>query len=181
MNQSLIFYVKGDLLKSDCDVIAHQANCFSTMGSGIAYHIKKKYPEAYQADKEFPLKPKERLGQYSIATVGGEDGKQRYIVNLYGQYMFGGGERHTNYEALGSALELMMSHIEGSNDIKVGVPYKMGCGLGGGDWDFVESILDQIANRYSVPIYIYVLPAEWCDNFDCGGVPKHLCNCGEGE
>jgi len=40
---------------------------------------------------------------------------------------------------------------------KVGVPYKMGCGLAGGDWDIVLKILNRQSEKHDVDIYIYKL------------------------
>ena len=76
---------KGDLLESDCTVIMHQANCFKTMGAGIAKSIAEKYPEAHLADKSLPLSPTQRLGKFSYAKA--EDGKTvgfPYAVEGYG-------------------------------------------------------------------------------------------------
>ena len=44
---------KGDLLKSNADVIVHQTNCLGIMGSGVAYQIKKKYPQVFQEYYKF--------------------------------------------------------------------------------------------------------------------------------
>lgn len=45
-----IIYVHGDLLESDCDVIAHGCNCFHSFGAGIACQFLKRYPESFEAD-----------------------------------------------------------------------------------------------------------------------------------
>jgi hypothetical protein len=41
----MVKIVKGDLLKSDCQYIAHGVNCQGVMNSGIAKQIRDKYPE----------------------------------------------------------------------------------------------------------------------------------------
>lgn len=150
---------KGDLLKSDCTVIMHQANCFSTMGAGIAKSIAKLYPEAAIADKGYQGEPKEKLGKFSMATVG-----KVTIVNLYGQFHFGAGKKQTNYEMLEKAMnrffEFVIKLNQKNNNInleKIGVPYKMGCGLAGGDWNVVKEILEKQSEKHKVDIYIYEL------------------------
>lgn len=49
-----MLYVKGNLIEAlksgSVQAIAHQANCFNTMGSGVALAIKNAFPEAYEAD-----------------------------------------------------------------------------------------------------------------------------------
>lgn len=149
-----LIVVQGDLLQSDCNVIAHQANCFSSMEAGIAKQIKAKYPQAYEADRDFPYPPEERLGKISVAKVE----EKRYVVNLYGQYKYSGPAPLTRYEALESALIAMFQYpYEGIDDPKFGVPYKIGCGLAGGDWTIVSQILDRVSNRFNKPIYAYKL------------------------
>lgn len=146
---------KGDLLESDCTVIMHQANCFKTMGAGIAKSIAEKYPEAHLADKSLPLSPTQRLGKFSYAKA--EDGKT--VVNLYGQYNYGQGIQ-TDYDSLESAIHQFFTKAREDSSVnleKVGVPYKMGCGLAGGDWAIVKSILNRQSEFHKVIIYIYEL------------------------
>lgn len=151
----MLYDEKGDLLDSDCTVIMHQANCFKTMGAGIAKSIAEKYPEAYLADKSFPLSPAQRLGRFSYAKA--KDGKT--VVNLYGQYGCGKGIQ-TNYDKLESAIHQFFTKARKDSSVnleKVGVPYKMGCGLAGGDWAIVKSILNRQSELHKVIIYIYEL------------------------
>lgn len=153
----MIKYVVGDLLNGDTHVIAHQANCFSTMGSGIARAIRETYPEAAEADRNYPAPPEGRLGKCSFVVTVGKNGLLKAIFNLYGQYAMGGGKAHTNYEALESALNAMMELVANTK-ATIGVPYKIGCGLGGGDWSVVEGILERVSEKYNREIQIYVLP-----------------------
>ncbi|PTM57745.1 macro domain-containing protein [Desmospora activa] len=147
----------GDLLQSDCTVIGHQANCFATMGAGIAKQIAKRYPEAFQTDKEYPVPvgSRERLGSLSYAWHR----DQRLIFNLYGQYHYGRGKQ-TDYEAFRSALRSMFHHLEGMEDqdfIKVGLPYNIGCGLAGGDWKRIESIIYSVSEQFQRGVHLYKL------------------------
>lgn len=152
----MIYNIDGDLLKSDCTVIMHQANCFSTMGAGIARSIADKYPMAEQADRTFPLPPKDRLGRYSYI----ETDDKTTVVNLYGQYNMGAGLQ-TNYHMLEKSIETLFLDAQRgliSIDLsKVGLPYKMGCGLAGGDWEIVLGIVKRLSNKYMIDIFIYKL------------------------
>ena len=181
----MLIIQSGDLLRSDCQIIAHQCNCFATMGAGIARQIKLWYPEAYQADKDgtIPVGSKKRLGTVSSAIV---DGGRRVVFNLYGQYHYGTNKQQTDYEALEKALQQMffvinrrmpISHwLYPSNTtwdpewdpkwkglkfsgpiLKIGMPYRIGCGLAGGDWNKVEEILLSASEKYMHDIYLYKL------------------------
>ena len=151
----MLYHKKGDLLKSDCTVIMHQANCFKTMGAGIAKSIAKLYPEANKVDKEYKASPKNRLGNFSHAVI--DDGPT--VVNLYGQFGFGVGKVQTKYDKLESAIDKFLNYAKENNVnlSKVGVPYKMGCGLAGGDWDIVLKILNRQSEKHDVDIYIHKL------------------------
>lgn len=49
----MIEIIEHDLLMLDCDIICHQVNCQSVMGSGIAKQIKTKYPNVYISSSLF--------------------------------------------------------------------------------------------------------------------------------
>lgn len=145
-----IIEVESNLLESDCIVIAHQANCQITMGSGIALSIKQKFPEAYEADKSFFL-PKgfHRLGYYSMAW---SNGKQ--IYNMYCQNKYGLDKMHTDYDAVHTAFTRLYENLSVWKTFpKVGIPYKMGCVRGGGHWDIYSQIINEIFRDQ--PIYAY--------------------------
>lgn len=154
---SLIF-VEGDLLDSDCTMILHQANCFSTMGAGIAKEIARRYPSVYLADVNYKV-PKgslNRLGHWSGAVVkNNTTGLDQLVVNMYGQYGYGKGLQ-TNYDALSWALTRALWENRGSLG-KVGVPYNLGCGYAGGDWNIVSNILKDLSDVTGVDIYVYRL------------------------
>jgi len=157
---SSVVSCRGDLLKSDCDIIMHQANCLSTMGGGIAKQIKMQFPEVYKVDAYSPLDPEEKLGKYTSAVVE-NNGKDVEFVNLYGQLAYGRGRQHTDYDALRSALFGYLSdkakEVDSLIDYKIGLPKYIGCGLGGGDWSVVYDILEDAAKEFGVNIYTYEL------------------------
>ena len=153
-----LIIVEGDLLKSDCTMIMHQANCFGKMGAGIAKQIAKEYPSVYLADINYdiPVGSRDRLGRWSGAFVTSNyTNTPQLIVNLYGQYNYGRGLQ-TDYDALSWALATALVQTK-SHTGKVGVPYGMGCRLAGGDWRIVSNILDDISGGQGLDIYAYKL------------------------
>ena len=40
---------EGNVFDSDADIICHQVNCRSVMGSGVAKEVRERYPEVYYA------------------------------------------------------------------------------------------------------------------------------------
>ncbi|UPW35826.1 Macro_Poa1p_like domain-containing protein [Pseudomonas phage EM] len=156
----MIKYRKGDLLAAfknrELHAIAHQANCFNTMGSGIARQIKEQFPEAYEADQSTEKGDRSKLG--SLTFTVNEYGS---IYNLYGQYDYGRDNKvYTKIDALGRALYTMsmfLSAEAGARGIPeaelcVGLP-KIGCGLAGEDWENVAPLIEEFLGQFQVYVY----------------------------
>lgn len=144
--------VNGDLveafLRGDVNVLGHQANCFNTMGAGIALQIKQKLPQAYAADCATLKGNPHKLGKMSYAVIG-----KGMVFNLYGQFKFGFGKTQTDYVALRSALNSMAEKlVDHKHTAKIGLS-KLGCGLAGGDWAVVSSMIADVFEGFDVTIY----------------------------
>ena len=150
--------IKGNLLdafdRGDVDVIAHQCNCFCNMGSGIAPQIAKRYPNAYRADLNTTQGDASKLGTFTKVYVNHGHSKG-LVYNLYGQYRYGGQSMQTNYYALKRALNAMQKDLNDldKGDRIIGLPL-IGCGLGGGDWEVVSEIINEVLTN---EVHIYVL------------------------
>ena len=154
-----IIEIQGDLLESDCNIIAHGSNCVQTMGSGVARAIREKYPEAYIADKKDSIYgDRSKLGTYTYAPVCLADplipNKLWFVLNLYTQYNFGTEVRQLDYEALANCLEALKTFCAKYPNAKVGLP-RIGCGLAGGDWSVVKAFIE--ATFPNKDIYVYYL------------------------
>lgn len=144
--------VKGDLVvafqTNVVNVLIHQANCFNTMGAGIALQIKKELPDAYKADCATIKGLRAKLGKYSYAVIG-----RGMVFNLYGQYRFGRDVQQTDYNAQRSALRAIATKLETKKAVcRIGLS-KLGCGLAGGDWEVVSKIIAEELAGFDVTIY----------------------------
>jgi len=144
----MIEQIYGDLLSSDMQVIAHGCNCFHTMSAGIAKEIKIKYPQAFAADKATIYGDINKLGTYSRATI---TEIPLDIINCYTQHKFGTDKVHVDYDAIIKVMTKIKNDY--SPAIRIGFP-RIGCGLAGGDWDIVYSILDRVFDDRFVWIYM---------------------------
>lgn len=144
--------INGDLLSfpSGIQVICHQANCLATMGAGIARQIREQFPEAAKADREAFNKNQAKLGLFSAVQIS--DDPPKYIVNLYGQHGIDG-EKNTDYEGLYTSIDNLFKIIS-PKGYAVGFPKNMGCGLGGGDWRIVQSIIEVLMEKHGVNVTI---------------------------
>jgi O-acetyl-ADP-ribose deacetylase (regulator of RNase III) len=158
----MITEVVGDLLDTDkCNVIVHQANLYHTFGGGIAYVIRQKFPEAFEADKKTPHGDESKLGSYSVANIIDSKGTAiRVVVNLYSQAGIGGQDRNTRYDHMVNGLTKLRDKLEASKKTKyvLGIPFQLGCGLANGSWTIVRAIIEDIFAKSSVQVYIYTLP-----------------------
>lgn len=156
----------GDIFDSEANIIVHQCNCFHTMGGGIAKVIADKYPDAKLMDDLTPLGTR-KLGTYSFAFV---DDKKRIIINMYSQGKYGKKAVFTDYKAMKEALisirdcfiaaikEFTTQNDFDINNIVLGIPYLIGCGLGGGDWNEVEKIINEVFGNVDFRVMICKLP-----------------------
>jgi len=148
-----IVYETGNLLESDCSMIAHGCNCHNKMHSGIAAQIAKKYPEVPKSDKKTIYGDRSKLGM--VMPVFRPD-MDKCVVNLYTQYRYGRGEMHADYDAIRSCMgvlrewhEQCMKH---NAKHKLGIP-RIGTGLAGGDWKIIEGIINEVFD--DIEIYVY--------------------------
>ena len=135
--------VEGNLLDVQHGIIVHQVNCLGVMGRGLAAQIRARYPSVF---KEYHKLCKTKVGSEdellgTIQLVPIKDNPALRVGNLFGQCSFAGPGVHTNYDAVQTALE-KLSFIN-TRKLPVYFPYLMGCGLGGGDWGVIKSILEK--------------------------------------
>lgn len=130
--------------------LVHQANCFCTMGSGIARLIREKYPSVYEADCATRTGDEKKLGEVSFAPIS----DNKVIFNLYGQYRYGRDKRYTNYEAVFSGLEKVRIACEAGGIIRVLVPYKMSSNQAGADWRIIEKMIEVVFETFNGDVSI---------------------------
>jgi O-acetyl-ADP-ribose deacetylase (regulator of RNase III) len=147
-----------DILKSDANIICHQVNCHGVMGRGLAKAIKNKYPKVYEnyrrICKQYESKKQSLLGQVVWGMITPDD---KIIANLFGELDYGGdGKRYTDYNALESAFKEVYRAVTSKNStikgMTIAIPYNIGCGLGGGDWNVVYKIIEKVFKDYDITI-----------------------------
>ena len=155
----MVKYVKGNLLDSDCEYICHQVNCLGVMGSGIAKQIRERWPEVYDTyRKEYErhtrigIPTEDLLGSTQMIWVGDRDG---FVFNMYAQSNYGyDGKRYTSYDAFASCLSQIRDRLPSGSTI--GFPKNIGCGLGGGNWKIISTMIEEILGE-DFDVYIYEL------------------------
>lgn len=161
--------IEGNLIErafnGEFDVVCHGANCMSNMGSGIAPQMAK----AFGCDK-FEMETWGRtieklgcidyetfvLGSHSIWSLMVAENSlnepELTVINAYTQYSYGknhldGSNKPLDYEALTLCLRKINVRFKGKH---IGLPL-IGCGLGGGVWDYT---LDKTLTGEEVSLYV---------------------------
>jgi O-acetyl-ADP-ribose deacetylase (regulator of RNase III) len=149
MVMAMLEYKAECILKAaqrrEIDYLLHGCNCMKTFGAGFAKKLKEKYPDANKADQRNPIPPYGKIGGYSSCVIDDQFCSPNLtIVNLYTQYDYGTGCRRAEYGAIKRSLE-MFARDFCTMGRTIGL-VKIGCGLAGGQWSVVQSIVEEVAD-----------------------------------
>ena len=133
--------IKGDLLKSDADIICHQVNLQGFMGGGLALSIARKYPNVNKIYEDYEPK---KLGE--VCMVYTDD---FIVANCFSQRE----DFNTDYKALRECLLKVRKYMMDCGYRTVAIPYKYGCGIANGNWETVFDIFNDIFFKYELLIY----------------------------
>lgn len=131
--------VQQDLLTSNSEVIAHQVNCKGVMGAGLALQIRRVYPIVFTKYAKACNMMSDLLGKIQIVHT-----PKHVVANLFAQEAYGRDRRYTDYDALTSCLVKLRDYMRTNELTSLALPYGIGCGLAGGNWQVVESILNKV-------------------------------------
>lgn len=131
--------LQGNILDITDGVICHQVNCKGVFNAGLARQIRDKYPLAYRHYIEVHNKTGLHLGKPFYGWVS----DKIIIYHLPAQYSFGRTGLYTDYNALRECLETVALKLIDLPEMPVYIPYNMGCGLGGGNWEIVSGIIEE--------------------------------------
>lgn len=145
--------VKGNVvdavLNGDCHFMLHISNAQKTMGSGVAKEVRERIPSAYTNYME---KPK------NVPNISFSDNLN--CVNLTAQQYYGyDRKRYLKYDWLIHCLFALTDYdfelqdnFETGN-LKIAIPYLMGCDRAGGDWETVCEILQAFLGHHEIIAY----------------------------
>ena len=149
----MIDIINGNILNCSENIIVHQTNCLGIMGGGIALQVKKLYPNVYNEYsnlcKDYKENPSQLLGYTQFVKTPDD----RIIANCFGQLGIGATVQ-THYMALAMSLASVYRKAIQEN-LSVAIPYNIGCGLAGGDWNIVYKIIEDIFAKSSIKCVIY--------------------------
>jgi O-acetyl-ADP-ribose deacetylase (regulator of RNase III) len=150
-----IIDIKGDVTTSTAQIIAHQVNCQGAMNSGVAKFIRDKWPVVFEEYHKAWSKTTlgiNLLGKLQLVKIS----DTQFVANLFAQLRYGyDGKKYTSYDALDDAIRKLAEYCVNANISTIAIPYKLGCGRGGADWEVVKSIVTAAFRDTDVTIEVW--------------------------
>lgn len=143
--------INGNILDADEKIICQQVNCKGVMGKGLGLQIRVNYPEVYYSYLMHCQKNK--YNKSMMGDVLYVETRRNIVANIFSQYEYGNNafKCYTDYDSIRRGFK----NIE-SKGVSVAIPYGIGCGLGGGNWDDIYNIIHEVFyDRNDVKIYKY--------------------------
>lgn len=150
----IVKIIKGDITESNCKYLAHQCNCNTVKSHGLSKTIADKWPWADVYSKRVSIGARNATIKPSIPgtieLITNEDDKKT-IICLFAQWAPGKCGDYARYypktyndtkENRLAWFKECLAKIDELNLNEIAMPYKIGCGLAGGDWKTYEQILE---------------------------------------
>jgi len=142
-------------------VLIHQCNAKGWMGAGIAKEIATRWPECFNKYHDYCQwfqngHEDEILGTFVSYNVS----PTLIICNAIAQLTVGKSKQQTDYDAWETLCKKLEAQTKRVNKITgknwtLHVPFKIGCGLGGGLWENMLEIFEKYFAESSVDLVIH--------------------------
>lgn len=147
-------YIIGDITETELKYIAHGVNCQNKMGSGVAKALYTKIPAVKSEYHDYCRydNPEDLLGKVNIVP----DYLSKFditVFNMFTQFNYGyDGKKYVNYGAVANCFR-QLCDIKWVKGKTIAIP-KIGCGLAGGNWEFMEQLInDTVGDKLEIWVY----------------------------
>ena len=151
----MIKIIEGNIVNAKTDFIIHQVNCQGEMNTGVAKALRDYDEGIYKHYRKFcefcKFESEELLGTCDAYLL---KDRGQIVLSLFAQNKYGyDGKQYTDLEAFRDGLRYISQHfgvwrekngLEGKDLCRtsVALPYKIGCGRGGADWEVIYKIIE---------------------------------------
>jgi O-acetyl-ADP-ribose deacetylase (regulator of RNase III) len=151
LNTDNIRYVTGDLFNSNAECLVNAVNTVGVMGAGIAADFKRRYPSMFESYKTQCENGQLKIGTLMFYKPKNDTDK---VVCLFPTKEHWANPSRTEYIEAG--LRAFVRFHKEWNIRSIAFP-KLGCGLGGLDWEYeVKPLMEKYLTGLDVEIQIYV-------------------------
>lgn len=144
---------QGNILSAEEPCILQQCNCLTVRGQGLSKTLADEfaYSNVYGRISKNIAVSQDRAIPGTVDICEGPAGKP-IIICLYGQYRPGKVNNSYTYPCYPDSSEDRINYFQqGLKGVlsafeiapKITVPYKIGCGLAGGDWTVYEKMIEE--------------------------------------
>lgn len=138
---------KGNIFNSSCEFLVNPVNCIGVMGKGLALEFKNKYPLNFEIYKKACDNASFNIGNLLIVPVD-----NKFIVNFPTKKHW---RNKSDLEFIKIGLEELKVAIKDFNIKSIALP-KLGCGLGGLDWNKVFDLIKDFHNSIEDNVLVQV-------------------------
>lgn len=138
---------KGNIFNSSCEFLVNPVNCVGVMGKGLALEFKNKYPLNFEIYKKACDNASFNIGNLLIVPVD-----NKFIVNFPTKKHW---RNKSDLEFIKIGLEELKVAIKDFNIKSIALP-KLGCGLGGLDWNKVFDLIKDFHNSIEDNVLVQV-------------------------
>lgn len=143
-----VTFRSGDLFDTELTHLGHGVNVVGVMGAGIAVSFRERYPEMYEDYQEACRENRIQPGSVFPYSEGGDR-----IYNIASQDKPGA---HARLEWLRSGLDAALAVVAEYGGEGIAIP-RIGCGIGGLDWDNVLPIIEELSDKHDVTVEVWTL------------------------
>ena len=146
-NKNIVYMMNGDIFDSKCEVLVNPVNCVGVMGAGLALSFKERYQSMFSKYKSYCTQG--LLSPGKIALIK-EDTKRIMLFPTKEHY-----SKPSEMIYIQEGLAKLKGTYANKGIKSIAFP-KLGCGLGGLDWNQVEKEIIYALGEENLLVEIYI-------------------------
>lgn len=144
----MVTFVKGDMFKSPSQVLTNAVNCVGIMGKGIALEFKNRYPTMFTDYQNRCTQGDVKPG---VPYLWEDDASQ--ILNFPTKRHW---KDNSTLQDIDDGLKYLAESYKDMGIQSISTP-ALGCGLGGLNWQDVQSLFEKhLGPIADLDVYVYV-------------------------
>lgn len=145
-----IIYTTGNLLESTSQCLVNPVNTVGVMGAGLALAFRHKYPTMFQTYKQLCHANALHVGQIMFYRLRAED----RIICLFPTKE--DWRNKSQFEYIDTGLQAFVKYYKDWDITSAAFP-KLGCGLGGLDWEsHIQPLMERRLGDLPIRIEIFI-------------------------
>jgi len=162
--------IQADLLTTKIKYIAHQCNCLTIRSHGLSKYIADNYPWAdiYKSRKAIGRRncaiEKNRDIPGTVKIIHSQN-NTKAVICMFGQWAPSVPQKYKSYpnyeidtyDNRAKWFEQCLNQMKTIKTKSIAFPWKIGCGLAGGDWNLYKKLLEDFEKESGIEVVLYKL------------------------